>query len=264
MMYEFKPTHQFTSTHAIPRCSSSDAFSLPVAFACPSSLISVRATRATNSPVSVMIGNLPFLEVCKSLLACNKSIPSFAVTNSFTGVMMELSRVFLSLMKSLVGPCCTGVKVLMPYNQTSTSQLTCNRSTCKGRLASTLYQEAVSRLVTNPRSGRPICPFSVTGKPVKPNLLFNSSSSFRKHPRTSISAERGNPSNPTLWSNAIAWDWKTWDEPYGCHCNFTSNSWSEFRWRSNVTRLDGLADVKKIHVISLGNLHNPSSARKSI
>lgn len=162
----------------------------PSPVACPSSLISVRATRATNSPVSVMIGNLPFLEVCKSLLACNKSIPSFAVTNSFTGVMMELSRVFLSLMKSLVGPCCTGVKVLMPYIQTSTASLTCNRSTCKGRLASTFYQEAVSRLVTSPRSGRPICPPSVTGKPVKPNLLFNSSSSFRKHP-TSISAERG-------------------------------------------------------------------------
>lgn len=89
-----------------------------------------------------------------------------------------------------LAPCCTGVKVLMPYIQTSTASLTCNRSTCKGRLASTFYQEAVSRLVTSPRSGRPICPPSVTGKPVKPNLLFNSSSSFRKHP-TSISAERG-------------------------------------------------------------------------
>mmetsp|Transcript_89433 Transcript_89433/g.213653 ORF Transcript_89433/g.213653 Transcript_89433/m.213653 type:complete len:241 (-) Transcript_89433:215-937(-) len=98
-------------------------------------LISVRATKATSKPPLVRIGSFPFLDFCSSWFAVCSSMPSSAVTKSFTGVMMALSRVCRSWMKS------------------------------------------VSRLVTRPKSLAPICPLSVTGKPVKPSLLFRLSSS---------------------------------------------------------------------------------------
>lgn len=41
-----------------------------------------------------------FLEVCRMLLAFNKSIPSFTVTRFFTGVMISLSRVLRLVTKS--------------------------------------------------------------------------------------------------------------------------------------------------------------------
>lgn len=50
-------------------------------------------------------------------------------------------------------------------------------------------QGSVSRLVTSPKSGWPILPPAVTGKPVKPSLLFNSSNSW--HPQPAIHLDPG-------------------------------------------------------------------------
>mmetsp|Transcript_89431 Transcript_89431/g.213645 ORF Transcript_89431/g.213645 Transcript_89431/m.213645 type:complete len:241 (-) Transcript_89431:215-937(-) len=100
-------------------------------------LMSVRETMATSRPDWVMIGSLPFFDFCRRALASKRSQPSRMVTRSFAGVMMALSRVLRSAMKS------------------------------------------VSRFVTKPRSLAPICPFSVTGNPVKPCLVLSKSNSSK-------------------------------------------------------------------------------------
>ena len=188
MMYKFKCTHRFTSMHTIPGCSSSNASSLT---RCLSQQLDIRACHQGDQQSCLsddrqlaLLGGLQELVGLQQIntFLCSHQLlhwghdgaePCIPITDEVLGWPM-LYR-------------CKGADAIHPN---TTASLTCNRSTWKGRLASTFYQEAVSRLVTSPRSGRPICPPSVTGKPVKPNLLFNSSSSFRKHP-TSISAERG-------------------------------------------------------------------------
>mmetsp|Transcript_149073 Transcript_149073/g.211842 ORF Transcript_149073/g.211842 Transcript_149073/m.211842 type:complete len:300 (+) Transcript_149073:767-1666(+) len=100
-------------------------------------LMSVRETMATSRPDWVMIGSLPFFDFCRRAFASKRSQPSRMVTRSFAGVMMALSRVFRSAMKS------------------------------------------VSRFVTKPSSLAPICPFSVTGNPVKPCLVLSTSNSSK-------------------------------------------------------------------------------------
>lgn len=196
-----------------------------------------------------------FLEVCRMLLAFNKSIPSFTVTRFFTGVMISLSRVLRLVTKSsgvvdfgdmkhgkntwwaviqeifkklgliffdvcvcVFGwllicfaifdgvewqkifkiECLTRKKIGGSHHnipQRMRGQ-TFNREPYQPyqplgpeNQRPPAIQGSVSRLVTSPKSGWPILPPAVTGKPVKPSLLFNSSNSWHPQPAIHLDPE---------------------------------------------------------------------------